>query len=215
MKAHSMRKFILLVLLCLSASGLFAQKLSKELKQLRENLSGKFTNEDQTRFNPAYKPESFIMKQVWPERTDGLWFYGEQAVVDSVKNPYKQFVWHVTQTDQNRFLVEVFALNNPKQVIVEWKGKPPLLANNIDESKLTKETCVMYIVRKTMIEFTGGTREKTCIATLNGAAYKTIEFYSSESTLMWWERGFNAGEQLVFGPEKGGIIYRKTEQFNY
>ncbi|AFD09434.1 chromophore lyase CpcT/CpeT [Solitalea canadensis] len=207
-----MKKLIVVVLLIMSVNASYAQKLSKELKQLKENLSGRFTNEDQARFNPSYKPQSFIMKQILLENPDGLWMYGELASVDSVKFPKKQFIWHFQQVDQNRFAAQIFQLNDPKSFVNDWQKKIPL--QGITEAMMVKELCPLYLVRKTMIEFTGATREKFCRPVKDGKiAYKTIELYSSESTLMYWERGYNASDKLVDGPEQAGDIFRKIEQF--
>ncbi|MCO4294076.1 chromophore lyase CpcT/CpeT [Solitalea sp. MAHUQ-68] len=191
-----------------------AQKLSKELKQLRENLSGRFSNEDQARFSIDTKPETFVMKQIWAEKeNDELWFYAERFRADSTNLPHQQFVWHVKQTDQNRYFIEIFTPKTSLPLITDWKSKTPLFAG-LTDTMLVKLSCPLYIVRKTMIEFTGGTKANTCVAGLPAnAVYKTIELYCSESTLMLWERGYNATGKLVYGSDKGGTVFRKLEQF--
>ncbi|POY34677.1 hypothetical protein C3K47_19020 [Solitalea longa] len=212
-----MNKFkVAIVLLCFILIGrnLSAQKLSKELKQLRENVSGRFTNEDQARFSLDTKPESFVMKQIWAEKEDdGFWLYGERFRTDSTNLPHQQFVWHVKQADQNRYFIEVFEPKTSIPSVTDWKSKMPLFAG-VSDTMLVKVSCPLYIVRKTMIEFTGGTKANTCVAGLPAnAVYKSIELYFSESTLMFWERGYNTAGKLVFGSDKGGTVFRKTEQF--
>lgn len=207
-----MKRLVVFALMLVSVNIVNAQKLSKELKQLKENLSGRFTNEDQARFNPAYKAQIFVMKQIMTENSDGLWMYGEIAAADSVKFPKRQFIWHFQQVDQNRFAAQVFQLNDPKTYVNDWEKKIPL--QGISESMMIKELCPIYLVRKTMIEFTGATREKFCRSTTESKiAYKTIELYSSESTLMYWERGYDSNDKQISGPDQAGVIFRKTEQF--
>ena len=77
--------------------------------------------------DPDFYDIRLEMVRIWPDRTDGIWLYVEQAAATHLDQPYRQRVYHVTEEGDGIFRSEVYALSEPLQYAGEWKKKDPLL----------------------------------------------------------------------------------------
>jgi hypothetical protein len=86
---------------------------------------GRFSSLAQHRSDPRYDEVEAVIVPIWPERTDGLWLYQEQAVltrpgmarVDALKAPYFQRIGQVTEATDGTLRRANFSLKNPARFI--------------------------------------------------------------------------------------------------
>ncbi len=178
-----------------------------ELALLAQWMTGASSSEAQAEEDESYYHISLIMAPIWRHRTDGYWFYVEQAVAASLEKPYRQRVYHVRRGEGGALESAVFAMSEPLRYAGAWKEKHPL--SELGPADLIPREGCTVVLRKEGDRFLGGTENKDCSSQLRGASYATAEIVIYADRLMSWDRGFDANGEQVWGAEKGAYIFTK------
>jgi hypothetical protein len=152
------------------------------------------------------------MIPIWRDRNDGYWFYVEQAIAEYQDKPYRQRVYHLTQYDDSTFRSEVYIIDDPLRFAGKWRIGIPLGELTSDSLRL-REGCSIYLHHNSSDAFSGSTHGKNCQSNLRGASYATSEVIIRKREMISWDRGFDSVDQQVWGAEKGGYIFKKTENY--
>lgn len=209
------RKTIMrLLLLLLSVAFLMAftyNKPSADLKRLAEMMEGSYNSTAQHIADTVnYFDIRLHIKRVWKERTDGYWFYVEQAVATFQHKPYRQRFYRLYQREDGKFVSEVYTIPDEARYVGAWKN--PDLLNNLAADALTERTGCAVILRKQGKDFVGGTVGTGCASDLRGAVYATSEVTIIKGKMISWDRGYDDKGEQVWGATKGGYIFVKEKQ---
>lgn len=183
----------------------------KDLLELVSRMTGSFNSSEQEASDSAYFNINLEMVRIWPERTDAVWLYIEQATSWSLDKPYRQRVYKVTRLDDTYFQSEVYSFDEPLRFAGVWKEKEPL-AGLTPDSLSVRQGCAIILIKKDG-NFVGSTIEKNCVSNLRGASYATSEVSIEKDVLRSWDRGFNDKDEHVWGAEKGPYIFKKYKDY--
>lgn len=187
------------------------QRLKKDdLKELATRMTGIFSSGQQAAKDSSYAMLVLHMKPIWQNKTDGYWFYVEQAAAQSLQKPYRQRIYHVYQQDNYILVNKVYEIQYPDQYIGAWKDGNKLYQLT-EDALIDREGCAIYFHKNKDGDYSGSTPGKECLSSVRGAAYATSEVTIYKDKMMSWDRGWNAGGQQVWGAEKGGYIFIKSK----
>jgi len=200
---------LMLVMSCASEQKRMVSA-DNNLSMLKGWMSGSFSSQQQAENDSDFYDIRLEMVPIWPERTDGVWLYVEQAAATHLDKPYRQRVYHVTQLDDTLFKSEVFSFNDPIRFAGDWEMKQPL--ESLTPDSLT-ERVGCYIMLKMYGDtlFEGSTEGNNCQSSLRGAAYVTSKVSISKERIYSWDRGFDAEGHQVWGAEKSGYIFERVK----
>ena len=199
----------LLVLLCAGCGEPPAAQPDADLLRLGAWMTGSFDSAAQAQADPEYFEIHLHMARIWPNRTDAVWLYVEQAVGGAPEKPYRQRVYRVTPAGDGRYDSAVYELPDPKAWIGAWVAdfeRPTLTPADLKE----REGCTVQLELQADGTFAGSTAGDACGSTLHGAQYATSEVTVYEDRVVSWDRGFDARGEQVWGAEKGGYVFTKT-----
>ncbi|MBX7044657.1 MAG: chromophore lyase CpcT/CpeT [Ignavibacteria bacterium] len=208
-----MKKLLILLALLLGVSSFsFAKpKPKSELMKLVARMEGSFSSQEQSERDTNYFDIRLHMKRIWKERTDGVWLYVEQAVATAQQKPYRQRVYHVTQTGKNKFLSEVYTMENPLRFAGDYK-KDNALSGLTPDSLKSREGCGVYLTKTKSGNYKGLTKGKDCPSDLRGAKYATSEVTIYKNKLVSWDRGWGDNGEQIWGATGGGYIFKKQKE---
>jgi hypothetical protein len=185
---------------------------SSDLDTLASWMNGSFSSAEQANLDSAFFDVRLQMIPIWHHRSDGYWFYVEQAIAQYQDKPYRQRVYHLFPSSDTSFQSDVYVFDNPLRFAGSWKKGKPL--NRLPTDSLTlREGCSIFLQRDSSNSFVGSTLESDCLSTLRGASNATSEVIIKKSVLISWDRGFDSNGQQVWGAEKGGYIFKKIKNF--
>lgn len=205
--------FVTLVLLTLGASlaqapAALAAAPDRDLDRLASWLAGSFSSEAQSRRDTSFFDIRVRIVPIWRERTDGRWFYVEQAAAGRIERPYRQRVYRLTRTADGSLESAVFALPEPLRFAGAWKLEAPLATLSPDS--LSERTgCSVFLEWKDG-RFTGGTRGKACASELRGAAYATSEVVVEADGMRTLDRGWDADDRQAWGSTRGAYEFSRV-----
>lgn len=186
-----------------------AQNSSEKYVKLAEWMEGSYSSEEQSQNDSDYYDIRLHMKPIWKERSDGFWFYIEQAVGTKQEKPYRQRVYCLIQFDNDNFESRVYTFNNPLRFAGEWKLENPLSSLSPD-SLILRKGCSVFMKYIDDNSFEGSTKSSDCESDLRGAKYATSEVKIFKDKLISWDRGYNEKNEQVWGATKSGYIFIKT-----
>ncbi len=185
---------------------------SKDLQRLVSWMSGSFSSQEQAAIDSTYHDVRVLMVRVWKHRTDGYWLYVEQALADYPDLPYRQRVYHITQLNDDFFESAVYALDASMEIAV-LSGRDSVFATLLPDALVKKDGCSMILRKIAEIKFVGSTIGTDCPSELEDAAYATSEVMIKEKEMVAWDRGYDKDGKQVWGPKKGGYIFKKIKAF--
>ena len=182
----------------------------EEIEQLASWMVGSFSSGRQAESDPErYYDIRLFMSRIWPSRTDGVWLYVEQASADSLEQPYRQRVYHLTRVDDSVVRSEVFTLpGDPLELAGAWYDIGLLESVDADDLE-PRRGCSIDLRRTGPDTFAGATSGRQCASSLRGAAYATSEVLVTPDRLLSWDRGFDSQGRQVWGAERAGYIFDK------
>ena len=196
--------FIAAMMLLLSQTPVFSQ--SSELNILAKWMKGSYSSHEQHLKDTAnYYDISIEIIPVWKVRTDGYWFYVEQAMAGLTDKPYRQRVYHLRQSGPGLYESVVYLLPDPLRFALH----PELVESLHIDSLTEKKGCSVILKKSGKKHFTGGTSGKNCPSDRRGAVYATSEVNISRNMLLSWDRGFDEKDQQVWGATAGGYRFVK------
>lgn len=178
------------------------------LADLTKQLTGFFTTTEQAKQDTSFFDIHLHMVRIWPDRTDGVWLYVEQAESNALAKPYRQRVNHLWQVNDTLIHSQVYELPQPLRFVGAWKQTKRLNALTPD-SLIGRAGCLVPLQRSSDGRFSGSTPPRTCLSTWKGAAYTTTEVLISNREMISWDRGWNQQGEQVWGSRRGGYRFIK------
>ena len=176
--------------------------------------TGSFSSEAQHRADPRYDWAEARVVRIWPERTDGIWLYQEQAIVnreglspdEARRKPYFQFVARVTELAPGVLRRDNFRVLDGAKWLGLVAGDPR--AAQLTTADLAPASCHNRIEKVAIGVYMG--RTESCANSYKGATWMQSLSVTSRAEYVNWDRGFDAAGNRVWGPEAGGYVFRRT-----
>lgn len=182
---------------------------SAELRELAQFMMGSYSSTEQHLKDTAnFYDIRLQILPIWKDHKDGYWFYVEQAVASYIDKPYRQRVYHLTETSKGTFQSTIYTFNDP----LRFTNHPELLEKTLTVDSLKEREGCEVIMHKDGKNYKGSTQGNKCPSERKGAAYATAEVTITPSTLESWDRGYNDQGVQVWGAEKGGYVFVKEEK---
>lgn len=174
---------------------------------------GSFSSQAQHRADPAYDWAEARVIRIWPDRTDGIWLYHEQAIIsvngltpDQARaRPYFQFVARINVLAPGVLRRENFRLKDP----AAWRGLQAGDARlaTLGPADLGPASCHNRLEVVSRSTFIG--RTESCANNWRGAVRLDSVSVTSPDAYVNWDRGFDAAGNRVWGPAHGGYEFRR------
>lgn len=169
-------------------------------------MAGSFSSAAQAAADTNFLDIRLQVKPIWTSRTDGAWFYVEQAVAWAPDKPYRQRVYHLRDLGGGRLASATYTLPDPAAAVGAWKLDQPLLEIGPDDLT-AREGCVVTLERRPDGVFVGATRGRECTSELRGATWASTEIEIGPDRLVSWDRGWDDAGEQVWGSEHGGYVF--------
>lgn len=180
------------------------------IERLAACLAGTFSSAEQARGDQNFHDVTLHVTRIWADRTDGPWFYAEQALTGAADHPYRQRIYQLATRDDGASLVHIF--EPPDLLAATGAWRDPARLGQLNPANLAShEGCLFVLHVQPDGSFTGGTEGKGCSNTLRDASYATTEVTISAKETIMWERGYNAAGAQVWGANHGGYVFKRTE----
>ncbi len=175
-------------------------------------MTGSFSSFDQSQEDPDnYLDISLHMAPIWPD-AEGIWLYVEQAVGAAPDRPYRQRVYKVERTTDERgelYVSRVFELPDPRAAVGAWR-QPERVAGVTPADLMERDGCAVelrFIDDGSDPRFVGSTRGRDCSSSLRGAAYATSIVTVRDGNVESWDRGFDDEGEQVWGATEGAYRF--------
>lgn len=201
-----------LFLLAAPAGAQDASPASGGAGELAALLTGSFSSLEQSRTEGWGYVESETVR-IWPEREDGIWLYQENAFLGSgpddfdpaIKQlPYFQRIIRLVEQNEQEVVRTIYSLTDPASVVGAYVDP-----ERIAEDQLGEVNCSGPVQRIAhgywQAEF------DTCPSGLRGAVRTHSRSIHTPHGHANWDRGFDAEGNLVWGPERGGYVFDRTD----
>jgi hypothetical protein len=175
---------------------------------------GMFSTQAQHEADARYDEVEARIVRIWPERTDGLWLYQEQAVLTRVgmsreaarSAPYFQRIGHVRVREDGLLVRDNYPLVEAGRFVglgaAGYAGPVPAPAD------LGPAGCANIIQPIAAGHFVA--RTENCANSYRGAVSMLSLAITTPDTYANWDRGFDGAGQRVWGPESGGYVFRRV-----
>jgi len=211
-----LRKTLVIATLLVAGHSLALTGCSNAQHQVNELgnwMTGSFSNAAQAQRDAEnYFDIRLETVRIWPERTDGIWLYVEQAAATRLDKPYRQRIYHVHARDDQSLASVVYTLpDDPMQYAGAYHT--PTVFDDLTPADLTiRKGCAIILRRADDGSYVGSTYEKDCESELRGATYATSEVIITPAMLKSWDRGYNDKDEQVWGATEGPYEFIKQPQ---
>lgn len=179
----------------------------RELNHLFNMMQGSFNSEKQSKTDSTYYNIALHMYPIWKDK--GNYLYVEQALASTPEKPYRQRIYEVKRLNDSTISSAIYSIANDSLWIGKWKTT--MAFDSISPNDITiKEGCEVLLKSNADGSFSGSTGVGTCHSTLFGSTYATSHVSIKPNQVMSWDRGFDKDGNYVWGAEKGGYIFNKT-----
>jgi hypothetical protein len=206
-------KQLFVLFLLLSFTQIKAQDKIKEsdLRNLYNMMIGSFSSENQSKVDSNYFDIRLKMVPMWSE-SEYYWLYVEQAMATNENKPYRQRVYRLSKVNDTTIESRVYTIKNGENYFGDWKLENPL-ANLTIDSLEERKGCSIFLNKINKSEFSGSTNKTDCESSLKGATYATSFVNIYTDMIISWDRGFDKGDNQVWGAINGGYIFDKIENY--
>ena len=167
-----------------------------DLERAYRWLNGKFNSQLQAMQNSSfYEVQLHSCTVLAPELGDRI-LYVEQAIMSNLSAPYRQRLYVVKQLDDGRVESAVYSLTNPDQA-QGLCDRSELIEFEPGDYQV-RQGCSVFLDRKDD-HFIGGTNDKDCQSTMNGASYATAEVQLYADQILSLDRGYDGNDTQVWG----------------
>jgi hypothetical protein len=173
-------------------------------------MIGSFSSAKQAAADSNYYDIRLRMVLIWPQRTDGVWLYVEQAAASSLDRPYRQRVYRLTAPAPGTFVSDVYTIDDPLRFAGAWRNDAHLASLSPDSLTL-RDGCAVWLERLRDGSFAGATRADGCASTLRGARYATSEVVITGAGIESWDRGWDENGNQVWGATGGAYRFDRIE----
>lgn len=178
-------------------------------------IVGSFTSAAQSREDERYDAVEAEVVRIWPDRTDGIWIYQEQAIVGgagapqgaSKNRPYFQRIGHIRRLPDGRLRRDNYVLKDPRRFVGlgRLQGTPEPRFEDLGSAG-----CHNIIERVAQGHYVG--RTEGCRNSYKGAVTMTSIAITTPERYLNWDRGFDAAGKRLWGPESGGYVFDKLKR---
>ena len=184
---------------------------SQTLIRCSKWFEGSFTNEKQVKKDPTFPKCWLHHVRIWPERSDGIWFYVEETHNGNTQEPMRQYVYQLTDDIAGGVLIESYTLpGNPLRFASSWRT--PRDFNQVDPFNLNLcGGCNIQLTKQGDGTFSGTTTGTSCATKRNGASYQTQSLSVASLEIKQWIRGYDAYGNQVFGSQKGATLFDRAD----
>jgi hypothetical protein len=200
-----------MMMLTLLAAAIAAPSLADDYAAV---AVGRFSSQAQHRADASYDWAEARVIRIWPDRTDGIWLYHEQAIIsvagltpDQARaRPYFQFVARINSLAPGVLRRENFRLKDP----AAWRGLQAGDARlaTLSPTDLGAASCHNRLDVVSRSTFIG--RTESCANNWRGAVRLDSVSITSPDAYVNWDRGFDAAGNRVWGPANGGYEFRRV-----
>ncbi|NNC95408.1 MAG: hypothetical protein HKN92_07585 [Chitinophagales bacterium] len=181
-----------------------------DIEVLHNYMTGAFSSAQQAAEDSSFFDISLVMFPIWTDDKEFNWLYVEQAVTKFREKPYRQRVYQLIPSAVGIIESKVFELPDPAKFIHAWDD--PSLFNELQkDSLILRDGCSVFLQKPEDGCFTGSTKDKECLSSLRGSVYATSQVQICVDKIISWDQGWNAKDEQVWGAEKGGYIFIKTD----
>lgn len=195
--------FALLAVRCLGADTNAAAERFSSL------FAGIYSSAEQSLADKNYHNVSVHCIRIWPQRTDGTWFYVEHALADGLDQPYRQRVHQLVTRDDGTLELRVYTPDDLIAVTGAWRKTVPL-ADLAPKHLTYLEGGSILLHEMPDGSFVGATSSEGYANTLRGATHATSELTLSAEKMTFLERGYSATGRQVWGPTNGAYILKRV-----
>lgn len=186
-----------------------AAALDPALEDYARTVTGRFSSAAQHARDASFDEVEARIVRIWPERTDGLWLYQEQAVLTRADltpeqaraRPYFQFVARVVAVQPGVFRRDNYRVRDGARFA---GARVAALA----PADLMEASCHNRIERVAAGVYAG--RTESCANGYKGAAFMQSLSVATPTSYVNWDRGFDLQGQRVWGPASGGYIFDRV-----
>ncbi len=176
---------------------------------------GRFSSAAQHAADPRYDVVEARISRIWPERTDGIWLYQEQAIVNQPgmtgdqarQRPYFQFVARIAPLENGVLRRDNYRVADG----AKWRGMTSGDARlaSLTPADLAPPSCHNRIELVSRGHFVSQT--ESCANAYRGAAMMVSRSLTTPTRFVNWDRGLAADGAHVWGPRAGGYIFERVE----
>lgn len=178
------------------------------------NVVGTYSSAAQHRADPAYDEVEARIVRIWPDRTDGVWLYQEQAIItqdgltpeQARTRPYFQFVARVTPIGNGLIRRDNFRVIARERWTGISEGDARLAT--LGPADLAPASCHNRIELVSPGYWIG--RTESCNNSYRGAASMESRSVSTPTGFVNWDRGFALDGSHVWGPRGGGYVFDRV-----
>jgi hypothetical protein len=189
---------------------LAAATLDPLLAEYAADTVGLYSSAAQHRADAAYDEVEARVVRIWPERTDGVWLYQEQTIVnqpglspdDARAKPYFQRVARVVMASDATLRRDNYRLKAPAPHV----GAARLA--ELTPDSLVPAGCHNIIQRIGTGTWYGMT--ENCANSYKGAASMVSQSVKTPGRFVNWDRGLAADGSHVWGPRAGGYVFDRV-----
>jgi CpeT protein len=173
-------------------------------------LTGRYDSSKQATTDRSYYAIDLTMCPVDAPAYGTRTLYVEQAMAG--RAPYRQRLYVVEPVagEPAKALSRVFEFAQPDAMVGFCKSGKSALPSGVVAAE--KPGCgVVLTWNAETATFTGGTTDKGCASSLNGAKYTSSEVTIESARMVSWDRGFDAQDKQVWGATKGGYVFDRLD----
>ncbi|ANY21132.1 Chromophore lyase CpcT/CpeT [Tsuneonella dongtanensis] len=176
---------------------------------------GVFSSEEQHRADPRYDWAEARVVRIWPDRTDGVWLYQQQAIInqegrtpdEARARPYFQFVARVRANEPGVLRRDNYRVRDgAKWLNIEEAAD----AAGLSPADLAPPSCHNRLEKVAIGTYTG--RTESCENGYKGAARMQSLSITTVDAYINWDRGFDPAGGLVWGPASGGYVFKRIAE---
>lgn len=181
-----------------------------ELMSLSDRLSGHFSSAGQAARDEDFLHIELRAARIWPDRSDGIWLYVEQAAGWALDRPYRQRLYQLTDEGDGEYLSRVYLLpvEDPLTLAGAWADVSRFDGLKPEDAEL-RTGCGIRLHRRADGLFTGRTQGKGCGSELGDAVYATSGVLIGPDMVLSWDRGWDANGDQAWGAEKGPYLFER------
>ncbi|MEM1449726.1 MAG: chromophore lyase CpcT/CpeT [Planctomycetota bacterium] len=192
------------------AETLAAWEPSPALVDLADWLSGHFTSGAQATRDDRFLNIELRAVRIWPERTDGIWLYVEQAAAWALDRPYRQRVYHLEEVDAEtwRSTIRLLPTDDPLDLAGAW-AEPSRFGSYDPADAEVRTGCGIELTRRDDGVFVGRTSGRGCESAIGDAVYATSSVLIRPDLVLSWDRGWTKNGQQAWGAESGPYAFER------
>ena len=200
------RNILVLFILLVFVVNAVAQDKDEDLEILFSWLPGMYSNASQVRHDTTTAPSDLYIRRIWDQRTDGAWFLVDRSV-EAGQSERQKLLWMIHRVVEG--MIEVLEYQPAATSSSDASWPDSLFADTLNPEKITLQRgCELYL-QFTGEAFTGQIQGLACRNSNTSIAYIVMEIDIRSFGSSFWQRGYNAAGEQVYGRKKSPYYYER------